>query len=255
MPTFMTSEQLSANLHYSRRHINEYLKDRVFLEGYRGIKPLRVPKTLVDPFTIEEVQQILGNVPAGHEPFYTIAFLTGMRTSELLGLKWDALDYARSQILVRETWVFGELDRPKTDGSERTIEMSTPVRAALKRQQEITAGIKSDFVFCSTTGQPLSRHNLANRIWRPTLKALGLRHRRPYQTRHTAATLWLAAGEAPEWIARQMGHTSTKMLFTVYSRFVPNLVRKDGSMFELLVGSRFGADPTPPTNQGDSHAS
>jgi len=36
-----------------------------------------------------------------------------------------------------------------------------------------------------------------------------------------------------------MGHTSTKMLFTVYSRYVPNLTRKDGSMFELLIGGRF----------------
>ena len=55
------------------------------------------------------------------------------------------------------------------------------------------------------------------------------------QTRHTAATLWLAAGEAPEWIARQMGHASTEMLFKVYSRYVPNLTRKDGSAFERLL--------------------
>jgi len=64
---------------------------------------------------------------------------------------------------------------------------------------------------------------------------LGFKPRRPYQSRHTAATLWLAAGENPEWIARQMGHTSTEMLFTVYSRFVPNLTRRDGSAFEKLL--------------------
>jgi len=67
------------------------------------------------------------------------------------------------------------------------------------------------------------------------LEKLSLRKRRQYQTRHTAATLWLAAGENPEWIARQMGHTSTEMLFRVYSRFVPNLTRQDGSAFERLV--------------------
>lgn len=56
-----------------------------------------------------------------------------------------------------------------------------------------------------------------------------------YQTRHTAATLWLGAGENPEWIARQMGHTTTEMLFRVYSRYVPNLTRQDGSAFERLI--------------------
>ena len=38
----------------------------------------------------------------------------------------------------------------------------------------------------------------------------------------------LASGENPEWIAKLMGHANTQMLFTVYSRFVPNLTRQDG---------------------------
>jgi integrase len=65
--------------------------------------------------------------------------------------------------------------------------------------------------------------------------------------RHTAATLWLAAGEAPEWIARQLGHTSTEMLFRVYSRYVPNLTRRDGSAIERLLATRFSS--------GASHSS
>lgn len=56
-----------------------------------------------------------------------------------------------------------------------------------------------------------------------------------YETRHTAATFWMAAGENPEWIARQMGHINTEMLFKVYSRFVPNLTRQDGSAFERML--------------------
>jgi integrase len=61
--------------------------------------------------------------------------------------------------------------------------------------------------------------------------------------RHTAATLWVAAGESPEWIARQLGHTSTQMLFKVYSRFVPNLTRQDGSAMERLLRSSFNVAP------------
>jgi len=62
-----------------------------------------------------------------------------------------------------------------------------------------------------------------------------------------AATLWLASGENPEWIARQMGHTTTEMLFRVYSRYVPNLTRRDGSTFEALL------DQTLSTNQPADH--
>jgi integrase len=70
--------------------------------------------------------------------------------------------------------------------------------------------------------------------------------------RHTAATLWLASGEAPEWVARQLGHSSTQMLFTVYSRFVPNMTRQDGSAIDRLLASRFATtnvaatEPTAP---------
>lgn len=75
-----------------------------------------------------------------------------------------------------------------------------------------------------------------------------LKKRRPYQCRHTAATLWLASGEAPEWIARQLGHTTTEMLFRVYSRYVPNLTRRDGSAFERLITQTL-ADKAQPVMQ------
>ena len=67
------------------------------------------------------------------------------------------------------------------------------------------------------------------------LEDLEIPYRRPYDTRHTAATLMLAAGESPEWIARQLGHANTKMLFSVYSSFVPNLTRNDGSAMDRLI--------------------
>jgi integrase len=49
----------------------------------------------------------------------------------------------------------------------------------------------------------------------------------------------LAAGETPEWIARQLGHASTEMLFRVYSRYVPNLTRQDGSAMDRLLAMSF----------------
>lgn len=208
-----------------------------FTSPYLNIKSLKVPKTDVEPFTLDEVLQILNAVREDFRNYYTVRFFTGMRTAEIDGLQWKYVDFQRRQILVRESWVGGKLDYTKNDGSQREIAMSEPVYQALLSQQQSTGTGK--FVFCTREGTPHAYRNLNDRVWYPLLRHLGLRRRRPYQTRHTAATLWLAAGENPEWIARQMGHTTTEMLFRVYSRYVPNLTRRDGSAFDNLIKANF----------------
>lgn len=208
-----------------------------FTSPTTGVKRLRVRKTDVDPFSLADVQSILATVRADYRDYFTTRFFTGMRTGEVHGLKWRYVDFERRLILVRETFVLGEDEYTKTDGSQRDIQMSQPVFDALLRQREAT-GKLSDYVFCNMAGQPLDNKNFSDRVWYPLLRHLGLTERRPYQMRHTAATLWLASGEAPEWIARQLGHTSTEMLFRVYSRYVPNLTRQDGSAMERLLASR-----------------
>ena len=208
-----------------------------FNTPYRGIKPLRVGRTEVDPFSLEEVDKLLEALPQEWRAYFIVRFFTGMRTSEIDGLTWTHVDFRRREIHIRETHVQGEKEAPKTDGSSRSIQMSSMVEKALYEQWTST-GKRNGYVFCTKHGHPLRYRNVNNRIWYPALKRAGLRRRNPYQTRHTAATLWLAAGENPEWIARQMGHSNTKMLFTVYSRYVPNLTRQDGSAMERMLRSR-----------------
>lgn len=217
-----------------RQILNEAADRFEFTTPFRNIKPLRIQKTDIEPFTLDEVQLILSRVRADFRNYYTVRFFTGMRTGEIDGLKWLYVDFERRQILIRETIVAGEEDTTKTEGSVREIQMSQRVFDALKAQEAVTKGI-SRFVFCNATGKPLDHVNVTKRVWYPLLRYLGLKARRPYQTRHTAATLWLAAGENPLWISRQLGHTSTEMLFKVYGRFVPNLTRQDGSAFERLL--------------------
>ena len=216
------------------------------------IKQLKIPKSDVKPFTLEEVQQIIQTVRADFKNYYIVRFFTGMRTGEIDGLKWKYIDFDRRLILIRETFTWGDEDYTKNDSSQRDIQMSAPVFDALKRQYEST-GKKSEFVFCNNEFKPLDVTNVTRRVWYPLLRYLGLETRNPYQSRHTAATLWLASGEAPEWIARQLGHTSTEMLFKVYSRFVPNLTRQDGSAFDRLllqngVGALTDASVKPGSN-------
>lgn len=217
------------------RMIFEEASDRyAFDNPYRNIKPLRLRKTHVEPFSLIDVNRILETVRPDYRNYYSIRFFTGMRSGEVHGLKWVHIDFDKRLILVRETLIDGRTEYTKNNGSQREIPMLGPVYDALLDQYRRTHHL-SDYVFCSTTGQPLDQNNITKRIWYPLLKYLGLKKRRPYQTRHTTATLLLAAGENPEWVARLLGHSSTEMLFKVYSRYIPNLTRQDGSAFNNFV--------------------
>ena len=225
------------------RQIMEEAADRFeFTTPCAKIKKLHEPKVDIFPFNLNEVQSIIYTVRADYKNYFVTRFFSGMRTGEIHGLKWEYVDFDLRIIKVRETFVLGEDEYTKTDGSQRDIQMSQPVFDALKAQFEVT-GKKSKYVFCNLAGEPLDNKNFADRVWYPLLRHLGLKARRPYQMRHTAATLWLASGEAPEWIARQLGHTNTEMLFTVYSRYVPNLTRRDGSAMERLLASKMSQGP------------
>jgi integrase len=253
----LSAKRINAIMGPLRQILNEAADRYAFLTPYRNIKPLRIPKSDVEPFGLDEVKAILANVRADYRNYYTARFFTGMRTGEIDGLKWKYVDFERREILVRETIVAGEDDTTKTEESQREIQMSAIVFAALQEQAKLTRGV-SDYVFCNKEGGALDHNNVTKRVWYPLLRQLNLKRRRPYQTRHTAATLWLASGENPQWIARQLGHVSTEMLFKVYARFVPNLTRQDGSAFErLLVDTGTVAAPpvAAPTTPGAPVAS
>ncbi|WP_026287687.1 site-specific integrase [Thioalkalivibrio sp. ALJ24] len=203
----------------------------------QNLKRLKQPKREIQPFSWDEVQRILEHVRPDYRNYFVVRFFTGLRTGEVHGLKWRHVDFDNGLILVRETYNRGRTEYTKTDGSQRDVMMSSVVADALRAQREATG--RSDYVFHTANGQPLDTKNVAERVWYPLLRHLGLALRQPYQCRHTAATLWLAAGENPEWIARQLGHTNTEMLFRVYSRYVPNLTRQDGSAMDRLLRARF----------------
>jgi integrase len=195
---------------------------------FATIRRLKVPKTDIRPLTLEELQRFLAGVRTDYSHYYIIRFFTGMRPGEVDGLKWEDVDWGTKTLRVRRTRQRNGENDPKTEESLRDIDMLPPVEAALRAQQVLTEG-KSAYVFCTKNGTPRDHNLITRRVWYPTLQRLGIAPRTPYQSRHTFATLMLAAGENPEWIAKQLGHTDTTLLFTVYSRFVPNLTRKDGT--------------------------
>lgn len=216
---------------------------------FKGIKRLKAKKAEVQPFSVDEVERIRTTIRADYRNYVTVRFFTGMRTGEINGLKWKYVDFERGLISVREVFSAGEAEEnAKTETSLRDIPMLSVVREALEAQRK-TRHPESEYVFCSRDGTPIDAHNFATRIWYPLLRFLELDKRRPYQTRHTTATLMLASGENPEWIAKLMGHANTQMLFTVYSRFVPNLTRQDGLAITGLLNSRSGVGSAKPPEQ------
>ena len=229
----LSATYINRHMKIMRMILNEAADRYEFTTPYMGIKPLKVPKSDIEPFTPHEIKLILNTVRPDFKDYFTVRFFTGMRTGEIDGLKWRYIDFENRLILIRETIVDGHVEYTKTDGSQRDIQMNQQVFDALQNMQKIT--FNNEYVFCSKTGTHLRHDLVTKRVWHPLLKHLGLRKRRPYETRHSAATLWLASGENPEWIARQMGHVNTEMLFRIYSRFVPNLTRTDGSAIERML--------------------
>jgi integrase len=206
-----------------------------------SVKRLKNPRKDIDPFSLEEVQQTLARVRVDYRPYLTVRFFTGLRSGEVHGLRWKHVRLERREILIRETFSNGRVEYTKNDGSQRELHMSQPVYDALIQMRpdgyaDDPKAFDDIYVFRNRNGQPIDNTNFNDRVWKPLLRNLGFKYRRPYQMRHTCATLWLAAGEAPEWIARQLGHSTTEMLFRTYSRFVPNLTRRDGSAFDSLIG-------------------
>jgi integrase len=207
-----------------------------FVNPALKIKRLKVKRVDIQPFSMEEVRLIVDTVRPDYRDYLTVRFFTGMRSAEAHGLKWKHVDFERRELLIRETYANGRTEYTKTDGSQREIAMSMPVQQALRNLLPRVVDPEG-YVFHTKNGGPIDNPNFNDRVWNPLLRHLGLKRRRPYQMRHTCATLWLAAGENPQWIARQLGHTTTEMLFRTYSRYVPNLTRTDGSAFDRLVTS------------------
>ncbi|MFV7529310.1 tyrosine-type recombinase/integrase [Enterobacter mori] len=79
-------------------------------------------------------------------------------------------------------------------------------------------------------------------LWDITVRRPGIRRRRPYQLRHTYACRMLSTGANPAFIANQMGHENTEMVFHVYSAWI-NALASDRVSF---LNQRFGGYTNAP---------
>lgn len=185
----------------------------------------RKPKApAVDPFEYDELKAIIHKSGELFGPWYKnflgYSFYQGTRTSETYGLQWPDIDWIANTAHIQRGVVEGYLEEEtKTVSGERMLDLTAGGYQALKAQQEIT-GFKGEFVFCRESGRKFIAYKQTALPWRRVLKALGIRWRQQYQTRHTYASMKLSHGENLFYMAKQMGHKNPQMLLTIYGKWI-----------------------------------
>src|SRR5207244_2495685 len=135
------------------------------------------------------------------------ALFTGLRQGELLGLQWQDVDLAESELRVERQWTrAGEYGPPKTPSSVRRVPLSsemTKYLAALKLGSTFSAD--TDPVFASRKGSPLQHRNVTSRGFAPAAKLAGLEVS-IHDTRHAFASRMISRGIDVVTLSKLLGH-------------------------------------------------
>lgn len=201
-------------------------------------EPLELPRRSrkeIDPFTLGEAELIIRKLYLhDHWPstiyaaFFEFVFFSGVRLSEGLALRWEAIDFEKRTAHICRTVALGKVEeRTKTGGdrfillNERALHALTFAREyAERRKKGVGKVLESPYVFPpSKNNEHVKQTSDLHHQWRPVLAALGIRYRPPYNCRHTYATICLMSGMNPAFIAQQLGH-SVQMLLTTYARWI-----------------------------------
>ncbi|QDK11817.1 tyrosine-type recombinase/integrase [Helicobacter pylori] len=172
----------------------------------------------IDPFSLEEVKTLIENAPSLRlKAFLTVAFLTGLRTGEQLALTWEDIDFDQKKIVINKSLnELGQITTPKNKPSVREIDLLEPVGKILKELQA-SEPANQKFVFISMP----KRSTMFQRAFRSLLRALKLKDRKLYTTRHTFASLMLSQGEEAMWISKTLGHKDLNTTYKTYSHYIP----------------------------------
>lgn len=197
-----------------------------------------------DPMTLDEADDVLAWLAEHRDDqtlnYFEFALFSGLRTNELLALRWTDVDLRSGLVRVQRGYVLKK-DKTTKTAKARDVELTRRARQAIEHQRTHTH-LAGDHVFNDPiTGRPYVSDKPPRLQWNAALRALGIRHRTAYQTRHTFATLALMSGANPMWVARQMGHSTMQMTLRVYSRWIDKA--DQGRELAKLDQATFGDNP------------
>jgi len=214
----------------------------ITINPMQDIETLEIHKVEPNPFEKSELIALKNTDTncASEKNAVFFGVLTGLRPCENLALTWDCIDLDKGEIHVNKAIVLGKYKLPKTKESIRKVELNAHAIKILKNQFEITGHLKSrvirvlqkdnktkvkqsvQHVFISTLSKRPFRDvkEFFTTFFRDFLRQAGVKKRGPNQVRHTFASQSLVAGINMEWIRKQMGHTTTKMIIDHYGKWM-----------------------------------
>lgn len=210
-----------------------------------GVAAPRVERTRPRILTPGEIEQVVVNLPERFRAMVLLDAYASLRWSELVALKRDDLDLdARTVrideklVEVRGEWVWGA---PKTAGSARTVDLLEmlvkPLAAHLLRFPSLPEHADSRFqglVFTGERGGAVRRHSF-RKAWVRACYAAGLEGVRVEWLRHSGASLAYLATRDIKAVAARLGHTSTRMMDTVYVEVYPEASRAVADAIDDVV--------------------
>lgn len=182
---------------------------------------------------------------------WRLALMTGMRRGEILGLKWEDIDFESGTLSVRRTLSRGkggtwELGQPKTAAGRRSIALPDDCVAALSRHRARQAEKRlrlgpiwedSGFIFTGLTGNPLHVNSLDSQFQK-LIEIAGVPKIRFHDLRHTSATLMLLIGEHPKIVQERLGHSDISMTLNRYSHVTPGMQKRAADNLSSVLNGK-----------------
>jgi len=202
-------------------------------------------------FSLDEMLAIMKAAQAwswkNMDAYVALSFATGASPDEIRGLHWAQVDELDSdEPGVDLTRTLRHHGGTKTAARTRGLGLPQFAIDALKRHREAQAGDRvkagkawedNDLVFCTRAGRPLAYANVG-RAFRLICKQAGIEDwdkRVPYEMRHTYASLISDSGVAAEEIAKQLGHSGTRVFETVYRHVLKPRRRAGQQMMDTII--------------------
>ena len=113
--------------------------------------------------------------------------------------------------------------------AKREVKILQPAMHALIAQKQHTyLANKEIFQNPKTNDVWVGDRPIRQGVWKPALRRAKVKYRRPYQTRHTYASMMLTAGESLPWLAKQLGHSSIITTTSIYAKFIKDAIPDAG---------------------------
>ena len=179
------------------------------------VTPIRIKakqKEAVDRYTPQERDALLAQLQGPELAYFALMFC-GLRSGEVLGLRWS--DWDGETMLVERQITRRRLVNSTKTSYRRRVFIPTWVRVTLNLESRFSAS----YIFLNQHGDHYKDTDHFNAAWRAAHKRARLRYRIPYTCRHTRAAELLSANIPPAAAAKQMGH-SVEMFLRVYSEWI-----------------------------------